>query len=64
MSKEDEKVIKGIEDLRTEVRELRDMVNILVEIIVNMEQVDEGSMESDPSMMGFDTDFKSGKYCM
>ena len=64
MSEGEEKVIKGIEDLRTEVRELREMVNMLVEIIVNMEQMDEGSIEVDPSMMGFDTDFKSGKYCM
>ncbi len=64
MSEGEEKVIKGIEDLRAEVRELREMVNMLVEIIVNMEQMDEGSIEMDPSMMGFDTDFKSGKYCM
>ena len=64
MSEGEEKVIKGIEELRTEVRELRDMVNMLVEIIVNMEQVDEGSIDADPSMMGFDTDLKSGRYCM
>ena len=64
MSDGEEKVIKGIEDLRAEVRELRDMVNMLVEIIVNMDQVDEGSIDADPNMMGFDTDLKSGRYCM
>ncbi len=64
MSEGEEKVIKGIEELRTEVRELRDMVNMLVEIIVNMEQVDEGGIDADPSMMGLDTDLKSGRYCM
>ena len=64
MSEGEEKVIKGIEELRAEVRELRDMVNILVEIIVNMDQVDEGSIDADPGMMGFDTDLKSGRYCM
>lgn len=64
MSEGEEKVIKGIEELRAEVRELRDMVNMLVEIIVSMEQVDEGSIDADPAMMGFDTDLKNGRYCM
>ncbi len=64
MSEGEEKVIKGIEELRAEVRELRDMVNMLVEIIVNMDQMDEGSIDADPGMMGLDTDLKSGRYCM
>ena len=37
-----EELAKSIEDLRAEVRELREMVNMLVDIIVNME-TDEGA---------------------
>jgi hypothetical protein len=40
--KNKEELAKSIEDLRAEVRELREMVNMLVDIIVNME-TDEGA---------------------
>lgn len=41
MAESKEDIAKSIEDLRAEVRELREMVNMLVDIIVNME-TDEG----------------------
>ena len=40
-------VAKSIEDLRAEVRELREMVNMLVDIIVNMEGDDTGDVSND-----------------
>jgi hypothetical protein len=42
MTEDKDDLAKSIEDLRAEVRELREMVNMLVDIIVNMES-DEGS---------------------
>ena len=42
MTESKDDLAKSIEDLRAEVRELREMVNMLVDIIVNMES-DEGS---------------------
>jgi len=44
-SKED--LAKSIEDLRAEVRELREMVNILVDIIVNMESEETADFDND-----------------
>ncbi len=44
MTKKDEELAKSIEDLRTEVRELREMVNMLVDLIVNMEGDDNGDL--------------------
>ena len=41
MTETKEELAKSIEDLRAEVRELREMVNMLVDIIVIME-TDEG----------------------
>jgi len=61
---EDEQVLKTIEDLRSEVRELRTMVNMLVEMIVSMENPDELDLELESNMMDYDSVFKSGKYCM
>jgi hypothetical protein len=61
---EDEQVLKTIEDLRSEVRELRTMVNMLVEMIVSMDNPDELDLDLDSNMMDYDTVFKSGKYCM
>ena len=46
-TKEKEELAKSIEDLRTEVRELREMVNMLVDIIVNMESDEGAEFESD-----------------
>ena len=46
-TKEKEELAKSIEDLRTEVRELREMVNMLVDIIVNMETDDGADFEND-----------------
>lgn len=61
---EDEQVLRTIEDLRSEVRELRTMVNMLVEMIVSMENPDEMELELESNMMDYDSVFKSGKYCM
>ncbi|MGA1820148.1 MAG: hypothetical protein ACMUHU_03965 [Thermoplasmatota archaeon] len=61
---EDDKVLKTIEDLRSEVRELRTMVNMLMEIIVNMETHEDLDLDMEPNMMGYDPLLKSGRYCM
>ena len=61
---EDEKVLRTIEDLRSEVRELRSMVNVLMEIIVNMETQDDLDLEMESNMMNYDPLLKSGRYCM
>ena len=47
MTKKDEELAKSIEDLRAEVRELREMVNMLVDILVNMETDDTGDLGND-----------------
>jgi len=60
----DEKVLSTIEDLRSEVRELRSMVNMLMEIIVNMETQEDMDLDMEPNMMGYDPLLKSGRYCM
>jgi hypothetical protein len=61
---DDEKVMESIEDLRSEVRELRNMVNLLVEMIVSLEAPDDMDLEMDSNMMGYDGILKNGKYCM
>jgi hypothetical protein len=56
MTKNDE-LAQSIEDLRAEVRELREMVNMLVDIIVNMENDDQGDIENEYfDMNRFDKD--------
>jgi hypothetical protein len=47
MSEGNDEIAKSIEDLRAEVKELREMVNMLVDIIVNMESDDSGDFEND-----------------
>ncbi len=47
MTKDKEELAKSIEDLRAEVRELREMVNMLVDIIVNMETDDTPEFDND-----------------
>jgi hypothetical protein len=64
MTKDEEKVIKSIEDLRAEVRELREMVNMLVEMMIHMETMDDSGPEMDSNMMNYDSLLKSGRYCM
>lgn len=61
---DDSKVMESIEDMRSEIRELRTMVNMLMEIIVAMETQDDLDLDMDPHMMGYDNLFKNGKYCM
>ena len=61
---EEEALRKNIEDLRAEVRELRNMVNILMEMIVNMETREDLEPEMEPTMMGYDNVLKNGRYCM
>ena len=61
---DDQKVLESIEDLRSEVRELRNMVNLLVDMIVNIETPDDMDFDPDGNMMGFDPLLKNGKYCM
>jgi hypothetical protein len=59
-----EELLRSIEDLRTEVRELRQMVNVLVEMIYHLEVHEETEPEMDSNMMSYDSLFKSGRYCM
>ena len=47
MTESNDELAKSIEDLRTEVRELREMVNMLVDIIVSMESDDGPEFEND-----------------
>ena len=60
----EEKMLETIEDMRSEIRELRSMVNVLMEIIVNMETQDDLDMDMESNMMGYDSMLKSGNYCM
>ena len=62
--KEDDKVLDSIEDLRSEVRELRNMVNRLVEMIVNLEAPDDMDGDLESNMMNYDPLLKNGNYCM
>lgn len=64
MKEDQDKMIRSIEDLQKEVRELREMVNMLVGMMVTIDQGEETDPEMEPTMMGYDTLFKSGKYCM
>lgn len=59
-----EELLRSIEDLRSEVRELRQMVNVLVEMIYHLETHEETEPEMDNNMMSYDNLFKSGRYCM
>ena len=63
-SHNDEEVLRTIEDLRSEVRELRSMVNMLVEMLVSLETNDDIDLDMDPNMMSYDPLLKSGRYCM
>jgi hypothetical protein len=64
MTQDEEKVIKSIEDLRTEVRELREMVNMLVEMMIHMETMEDVGPDVEGNMMNYDSMLKSGRYCM
>jgi hypothetical protein len=64
MTQDEEKVIKSIEDLRAEVRELREMVNMLVEMMIHMETMEDMGPEMENNMMNYDSMLKSGRYCM
>jgi hypothetical protein len=59
-----EELLRSIEDLRSEVRELRQMVNVLVEMIYHLETHEETEPDIDTNMMSYDSLFKSGRYCM
>jgi len=55
MAKKEEELLRSIEELRTEVRELREVVNMLVDIIMNMDQDEGGEGEFDlPGLDGMD----------
>jgi len=64
MKENEDKMIKSIEDLQKEVRELREMVNMLVGMMVTIDSGEDTDPEMEPNMMNYDTLFKSGKYCM
>lgn len=40
-----DEMLKSINELRTEVKELRELVNMLLEIVVSMEQDEQGEFE-------------------
>jgi hypothetical protein len=64
MQENEEKMIRSIEDLQKEVRELREMVNMLVGMMVSMDAMDDLGPDLESNMMNYDGLFKSGKYCM
>ena len=47
MTKKSEELAKSLEDLRAEVKELREMVNMLVDLVINMEHEESPEFESD-----------------
>jgi hypothetical protein len=47
MTKNSEELAKSLEDLRAEVKELREMVNMLVDLVINMEHEDTPEFDSD-----------------
>ena len=64
MNENDEQMIKSIEELQKEVRELREVLNMLVGMMVSVDTIDEGGPDMEANMMNFDGVLKSGKYCM
>jgi len=64
MTQDEEKMLRSIEDLRAEVKELREMVNMLVEMMIHMDNVEDQGLDMDPNMMSYDSQLKSGRYCM
>ena len=64
MDEKDEQMIKSIEELQKEVRELREVLNMLVGMMVSMDGIDEAGPDMEANMMNFDGVLKSGKYCM
>ena len=57
-----EDLVKSIEELKTEVRELRELVNMLVDIIMNMEG--EEVQEFDANFTGLDEVDKHNRFSM
>jgi len=51
MSKNSEDLAKSLEDLRAEVKELRELVDMLVGLVINMEQ--DESLDFDGDFMDF-----------
>lgn len=47
MSKKSDELAKSLEELRAEVKELRELVDMLVGLVINMEQEESLDFESD-----------------
>jgi t-SNARE complex subunit (syntaxin) len=47
MKKTSAELAKSLEDLRAEVKELREMVNMLVDLVINMDHDDAPDYETD-----------------
>ena len=47
MTKNSEELSKSLEDLRAEVKELREMVNMLVDLVINLEHDEAPEFDSD-----------------
>ena len=58
----DEDLVKSIEELKSDVRELRDLVNMLVDIIINMEG--EEVQEYDANFGGLENLDKFSRFSM
>ena len=58
----DEDLVKSIEELKSDVRELRDLVNMLVDIIINMEG--EEVQEYDANFGGLENLDKFNRFSM
>ncbi|UCH88363.1 MAG: hypothetical protein JSV49_08865 [Thermoplasmata archaeon] len=47
MADKSEELAKSLEDLRAEVKELREMVNMLVDLVINMDHEESPDYDSD-----------------
>ena len=57
-----EELLKSVDELRDEVKQLRELVNLLVEIIVNMEQDD--LPDFDPEVFPIDKYNQNNRFSM
>ncbi len=61
-AKNNEDLVKSIEELKTEVKQLRELVNMLVDVIMNMEG--EEVQEFDANFTGLDEVDKHNRFSM
>jgi hypothetical protein len=62
MTKKSDELAKNLEDLRAEVKELREMVNMLGDLVINMEH--DETPEYEPEFMDFGSLNKDHRFSM